>query len=229
MIHDMIPPEHKCAANFIFDGGIIPSDQKTKKDLMESFDEFIKSKVNVFPYEKFSLSLHIEELSALYVLNLKNSDIMSFSVEIYVGQFRKISIPSLAVISHDGEKFTLETQFSSENDRNIINVYNFFAAAIMIINSQHVERDYVRISEKLNKSRAKSGKPPLNDYIVIKLTNETKRKLCETINGEKVFRRPHWRRGHLRHLGDGRIVPVSACIVNFNGDKVDPKTYIVKK
>ncbi len=228
MMHDLLPPEHKCAANFIFDGGIIPPDQKTKKDLMESFDEFIKSKINIFPYEKFSLSLHIAELSALYVFNLKNSGNMSFSVDIYVGRFREISTPALAVISHDGEKFTLETQFSSENDRNIINVYNFFAAAIMIINSQHVEREPVEIPEKLNKSRAKSGKPALKDYIVIKLTEETKRKLCETVNGEKVFRRPHWRRGHLRHLGDGRIVPVSACIVNFNGEPVDPKLYVVK-
>ena len=40
--------------------------------------------------------------------------------------------------------------------------------------------------------------------------------------------RPHWRRGHIRRLADGRVIPIPPCCVNMeDGVPVKPE-YVVK-
>ncbi len=239
MMHDLLPPEHKCSANFVVGKNIIPDCKKTRADIRDSFYEFILGKINVFPYENFTLSIEGNDgLFSVFSFKLKDKENLYFNADMFLASSKKTirdHCDHIGIMRFDRGDFFLRMveKYNNHEDKYdyetaFMQIFNAFACAIMIINSQHVEREPVVIAEKLNKSRAKSGKPALKDYIVIKLTEETKRRLCETVNGEKVFRRPHWRRGHLRHLGDGRIVPVSACIVNFNGEHVDPKLYVVK-
>lgn len=236
MMHDLLPPEHKCSANFVTGRNLIPDCKTTRAEIRDSFYEFLLGKINVFPYENFTLSIEGNDgLYSIISFKLKDRDDLSFDADMFIYSNKIKECEHIGIMWFDGVDFSMRMaeRFNIHKDKRkyediFMQIFNAFAVSIMIINSKHVEREHVEISEKLNKSRAKSGKPALKDYIVIKLTEETKRRLCDTVNGEKVFRRPHWRRGHLRHLGDGRIVPVSACIVNFNGEPVDPKLYVVK-
>lgn len=231
MIHDEMNLDGY--AHFIFDEKLLEeSDPQISKDLKDSFLEFIKAGVNVLPFDRFTISTRAirennekPDVDILYIINKIGS-----VIEINMFSRAKPNKPTsiLSVTFTDGQI----SGFRKASPVTMEQVARFSCscmAIIMIINSHDVEREHVSIPEKLNKAREKSGKPSLKDYIIIKLSEASRERLKHTENGVVTYRKPHWRRGHLRHLRDGRIVPVSACIVNFNGDKVDPKTYIVKK
>jgi len=95
---------------------------------------------------------------------------------------------------------------------------------LMAVNLPQYEHKEVKIAEKLNKRRAKRGKPPLKDYIQIQMRPEYRKALSA---GEGIAKTPHWRRGHVRTLADGRKVPVKPCMVNFRGEDIEPKEYRV--
>lgn len=89
---------------------------------------------------------------------------------------------------------------------------------------EHVE---VERPPALQRARAKAGKAPCNRLIQIRLKPELRAAYdSETHSGVKM--RPHWRRGHLRRLETGRVVPVMPCMVNFNGEPIAHQNYEVK-
>jgi hypothetical protein len=97
-------------------------------------------------------------------------------------------------------------------------------------------------SEKLNRARAKRGKPPLRERYVVSI-NLAKSRLIENEDGTveditghvRGSPRMHWRRGHFRTLnrgaGDERIVPIAPALVGANehaGQIIRPKDYVVR-
>lgn len=98
---------------------------------------------------------------------------------------------------------------------------------VMLMAKNGVERIYHPAPEKLNKRRAKKGKPPIGDTYVVKLTAHPVSE--EGRGGTHASPRPHWRRGHYRRLDGGtRVVPVAPSLVNadiFDGSP--PKEYKV--
>lgn len=103
------------------------------------------------------------------------------------------------------------------------NVFSF----LMLLNSKYVEKRETQIAAKLNKKRGKKGKQPLISYI-----NLNVKRYDSLSTGAGTTVKPHWRRGHVRTLQDGRKIPVKPCLVNFIGDdpsEVNPKVYKVVK
>ncbi|NSZ10077.1 MULTISPECIES: hypothetical protein [Agrobacterium] len=81
--------------------------------------------------------------------------------------------------------------------------------------------------DKLNKSRAKKGRVPIRPVVVIDV--RASQQLASAKRGEGSYTvRPHWRRGHIRHLNDGRLIPIPPCCVNMEtGVPIKPE-YVVK-
>lgn len=100
-----------------------------------------------------------------------------------------------------------------------------FLACAMAVNMTQFEQTEIVASEKLQKATARRGKPPIKPYILVSLRPEYRAALNDGKGGQKI---PHWRRGHLRHLSSGAIVPVSPCMVNWRGDVIEPKEYRLK-
>lgn len=96
---------------------------------------------------------------------------------------------------------------------------------MMMINHPAYEQNEVTPSAALNKARAKKGKPALSKYIYINMKPHIKAALSA---GTGTVITPHWRRGHIRRLHDGRVVPVQACLVNWDGDpdEIRKKIYV---
>ena len=100
---------------------------------------------------------------------------------------------------------------------------------LMMLNHPVYEKKEHDIDEALQRSRIKRGKETLSKYIYVNMKPHIKAALTA---GDGSIRVPHWRRGHVRRLADGRVVPVQACIVNWEGEATDPgapekKIYVI--
>ncbi|KJS38133.1 MAG: hypothetical protein VR70_11115 [Rhodospirillaceae bacterium BRH_c57] len=67
--------------------------------------------------------------------------------------------------------------------------------------------------------RAKKGRPPLLSHTVVRVMKRTVHK-GETLGGTHAS--PHLRRGHLRHLPFGKVVPVAPCVIGGARDIQSP-------
>jgi hypothetical protein len=137
-------------------------------------------------------------------------------------------MPFIIDVKGDKSRLTPMTPLVAEN----IRVFTAWALKItllcfLVISMPQFEHTEVDRGEKLQRAREKNGKPPLGRLIQLKLRPEL-RAMCDSDGESGVIRRPHWRRGHLRRLSSGKITPVSPCMVNFNGEVVEPKTYKVR-
>lgn len=76
--------------------------------------------------------------------------------------------------------------------------------------------------EKLNRARAKKGKGPLPGHTIVH-TQDYVAQFQAAASGSKRYDKgghhaspiAHWRRAHLRHLVDGRVIPVKSSKVNW--------------
>lgn len=74
---------------------------------------------------------------------------------------------------------------------------------------------------RLNKARVKQGKPEIPAHTVLHTQNyvanfsSTWRPRSSDKGGTHASPIAHWRRSHLRHMNDGRIVPVKSTKVNW--------------
>lgn len=76
-------------------------------------------------------------------------------------------------------------------------------AVCIMLDSEVAVREMRRVSEKLNRSRVKSGKTPLKDYHVVSLSRRFRADRTEPgVTTEHARKRCHWRRGHWRHYAD---------------------------
>ena len=79
----------------------------------------------------------------------------------------------------------------------------------------------------LNLKRAKRGRPSIGRTIVVSMVDTAMR--ADGVDQQKASPVPHWRRGHLRRLPDGRIVPIAPSLVAWSSDWAmpTPKDYVV--
>lgn len=96
-------------------------------------------------------------------------------------------------------------------------------ACNQLLMSPHVKTEHSPAPTKLNKARALKGKPFIGDRYKITLRDfDIKRDpATRMVGGSHASPRPHWRRGHLRHLEGGRIVPVIPTVVGAQGTQSD--------
>lgn len=118
--------------------------------------------------------------------------------------------------------------FSEENvEKGMYWCFQTIMQALLLLNMREYDKEEVIISEKLQKARQKRGKSPLKNYTLIKLNQKIRKYLAE--HGERGYKvKPHFRRGHIRHLPNGKMTPVMPCMVNFEGGEIDKKEYRVK-
>jgi hypothetical protein len=89
-------------------------------------------------------------------------------------------------------------------------------SSVAALASKDVISETVAAPHKLNKARLARGLAPLVEYRTIKLSPGAVAH-CKLLSLEdSVSRNPvklHWRRGHVRRITSGRMVPVAPCIV----------------
>jgi hypothetical protein len=125
-------------------------------------------------------------------------------------------------------------------ERLLNNVVNAMALVIMLM-SKGVSTELQRPSEKLNKARAKRGKPLIRDRYVVTIDMGDAHRIAQDDGSETDISshvrgspRMHWRRGHFRTLyrgtGDERVVPVAPALIGANesADPIRAKTYAVR-
>lgn len=91
------------------------------------------------------------------------------------------------------------------------NVLDPLMTALLLLNTTGVERSTVRVSDKLNRSRARSNKPPIPPYDVVDsalyvtaLTAHRSASRSEPLGGHHASPMPHIRKGHFREYASGR-------------------------
>jgi hypothetical protein len=81
--------------------------------------------------------------------------------------------------------------------------------------------------EKLNRQRRLKGKPEIRSQIIIDLSTNKNTEVGEKGVSGGWFVRPHWRRGHIRTLADGRRIPIPPCCVNMEENVPVKPEYIL--
>lgn len=103
-------------------------------------------------------------------------------------------------------------------------------AAVAALASKSTEQKIIPAPEKLNKARAKKGKPPIYEYRQIKIGRSSD--MPHTLSGRSVEGRAsprlHWRRGHYRTLSSSIRVPVAPALVGVSDNGFLDKDYLIK-
>jgi hypothetical protein len=128
-------------------------------------------------------------------------------------------------------KSGLKRVYDYKNDTYIDNlppsyeeIFRSFCQILMLLRHPYYEQETVETCPKINQRRERDGKSKLTKYIYIRM----KKRIKDALSAGGYTVRPHWRRGHVRHLNDGRIIPIQPCIVNFDGKKIpNKKIYVV--
>jgi hypothetical protein len=151
---------------------------------------------------------------------------------IYVEAKRKIA-PGLFFLdtadpSDNRLSFTLQTIDvknpvpHEEADKMLNYLMRIIAAFVALINSKSAKVNERLAPEKLNRARAKRGKPPLLGVRVVDVPTPQRGEPKRA--GGQRSPRMHWRRGHLRHWKD-RIILVSPCLVGVAENGVVEQIY----
>jgi hypothetical protein len=103
---------------------------------------------------------------------------------------------------------------------------SFFVSALAALSSKGPEIRTLPAPAKLNKQRAKKGRPPIFEYRIVEIPAWAKAK-AEGLGGTHASPRLHWRRGHERRLGEDRKTFVHACLVGVAENGFIHKDYAV--
>ena len=99
------------------------------------------------------------------------------------------------------------------------------------LNCDNIVAEDVLAPAALNRKRARSGKPPLCDYKVLVVRPGPQRGSSGAGQGTRMSPRQHFRRGHIRRLGDhrARFVWVSPSVVGSQHHGFLRKDYLMRK
>lgn len=115
----------------------------------------------------------------------------------------------------------------TENTAAAGNVGDPLMAALLILNTRNVARETVRAPAKLQKARARNGKPPIPDYdrvdasayvTAISLRGQ-RRERSEDQGGTHRSPVPHIRIGHPRTYATGKSIFVADTLVNVSDEQ----------
>ena len=105
------------------------------------------------------------------------------------------------------------------------NVLDPLMTALLILNTRGIERQTVTVSDKLQKARAKNGKPPIPPYdtvdsqlYVTAINNRLRKGRREPQGGHHASPIGHLRMGHSRTYADGTVTFVRDALVNMSDD-----------
>jgi hypothetical protein len=105
-------------------------------------------------------------------------------------------------------------------------VFFAFFHLTMLLCTKYIKKERIDPPTTLNKKRAKRGKPPLHPYTIVRLQDRQSGVGAGRCGSSP---RPHWRRGHIRRLSNGLVVPVAPCLVCADGRVLPPQKYLLEK
>lgn len=122
----------------------------------------------------------------------------------------------------------LDNAISAQGLQDKQRIANLAMLCVAYLNSPGIEVERMAFPDKLNRRRAREGKPPLEDYYICKVD---KRRYAAVGEGAASGRRVSFRfdvAGHFRRLGDGRMVWVRAHQRGVEHGLYRPKVYRVE-
>jgi len=171
---------------------------------------------DVFPYDGYKFTFSIAFLNA----NYEWVHVSMYNFYINGDKFKFFEIP----FSHDEKRWN--------DDRNLSTLPSLecvtpLAELCFLLSRPEVDHVEHKISESVNTKRIKKGKRPLFSYHVLTVDSNNSRTVNETtVKGS--LKRSHLRRGHVRHLSDGRKVNIKPSKVKGGLDGFVDKDYLVK-
>lgn len=96
----------------------------------------------------------------------------------------------------------------------------------MLLNTKYAQKDKHSAPIKVNEKRKKKGKPLLRDYVIVKLRQSDAFEGGAGHGGNhRSSPRPHWRRGHIRTIQSGKVIPIPPVIVNMEEGRAAVSVY----
>lgn len=214
--------------------------QAFDSSLVDTAAEFWHEGVLHLPHENCLFIINIETNEETYPILALCSEKEDKSVMIVLLQSSKgmahEPVVSCAGLFRRGDSFDYipitEISIERKGQQGIEQLKLLFKTVMtftLMMNMPHYHQERVTISEKLNKARIKNKKQLLSPYVRISLRPEIRAALSNGSTDAGYSVRPHWRRGHIRTLQDGKKIGVRPCMVNFAGDaELDKKPYLIK-
>ncbi len=99
---------------------------------------------------------------------------------------------------------------------------------LVTINCSNVDTTQTAAPINLNKKRALKGKPPLYSYRLLNLDfGSAANQTSNSSGGTHASPRTHMRRGHIRHIAEGKITWVRPAVIGVRNAGVVEKDYVV--
>jgi len=102
--------------------------------------------------------------------------------------------------------------------------------ACVLLNTHNTTQETVKAPKFLNQKRVKKGKRPLLDYKILVVDGErwdSDDAARSMVHGDGSGKRSHLRRGHIRHLANGKITYVRATYVHGSAEGFIEKDYFI--
>lgn len=192
--------------------------------LIDTGLEFRQAGVLLPPFQCCKFVYQLKGESYPYCIDIRGND-----ARVFVNQRLVLKATGLRRGELDFEPIaTIKEKLTPEQVKEFLALLvQEYLQCLMLLNLPYYEQIVHEPTEKQQKKRAKKGKPPLETKITVRMRHEYEAYLSdENTNGGK--KRPHWRRGHMRTLSNGKKTAVNPCMVNFNGDPIKPKDYVIK-
>lgn len=115
----------------------------------------------------------------------------------------------------------------TEWERHAVYTLRLLGCCLAALSTRGVSESVTVPNRRMNQKRTARGDRPLPETHVIRLDGHIDVRSLSEADGDvtRASPRPHYRRGHVRKLSDGRVTMVKACIVA--GTVAQPKRYEV--
>jgi len=128
------------------------------------------------------------------------------------------------IIKTEGrDKFDLNVAMDVRDELSMV------SQSCAVFNCANVELETLEVPERLQKSRIKKGKKPFHEYKILTIGSENYVSKISDGNNEKVVKRMHLRRGHIRRYKNGKTTWVRNTIVNKGNPRTIEKSYQLDK
>ena len=218
-------------------------DADPKDDTLQTFIDFANelwdAEVAPIPHDVFWVSWvqkvldeHVH-MAALCEKNMSPIDgkLVSLSVRVMFENHRRNGLVFLNQVGQrvcGDHKHVLVSHADNDSTQLLVDTgFGVSAALIGALATPQAIRREEPAPARLNKQRLQKKKPPIGPMIVIDV--RASQQASQNRKGEGGWTvKPHWRRGHIRHLADGRMIPIPPCCVNMDtGVPIKPE-YVVK-
>jgi hypothetical protein len=122
------------------------------------------------------------------------------------GPLLQIAVQPLGMITN-GTDPAVELLIQETWEKDTGAIWRALATSLLVMHTEGVEREVIECS-KMNRKRQSNGKRPIPDHTYLRI-GKVYRSHFSLASDEYVARkspRPHWRKGHIRHLKRGDIV-----------------------